>query len=194
MITIAKELQNFFNKKSINLVKFWNCPSNKNWHLHAMVDKKTKKFDFIPLYLNKMSWDFSKKKECNDIIKKWWKDFKLSNLKRRSFINLLNNNYLNIVPSYTKEKPWIKNFSFFNLLYTWATRAITNHAPIGEYQLYFFPREDFSCLCRSYPIETRCYILYNCRRFKKGWNPERETISQFISFLEYNPNEYVILL
>jgi len=36
-----------------------------------MVDKETKKFDLIPLYLNKSSWDFSKKKECDDIIRDW---------------------------------------------------------------------------------------------------------------------------
>ena len=38
---------------------------------------------------------------------------------------------------------------------TRATRAITNHAPIGKYRLKFFPWEDFSCLCGTYPIETR---------------------------------------
>ena len=160
-----------------------------------MVDKETKKFDLIPLYLNKSSWDFSKKKECDDIIRDWWENFKSLNLKRRSFLNLLNNDHLDIMPSYTKGGPWIKNFSFSNILCTWAMRAITNHASNGEYQLCFFPREDFSCPCRSYPIETRHHILYDCsRRFKKNWNPGRETISQFISFLEYNLNEYTILL
>ena len=51
-----------------------------------------------------------------------------------------------------------------NDLDTW---AITNHAPIGEYQLCFFPREEFSCLYGLYSIETRCHILYNYRRFNK---------------------------
>ena len=34
---------------------------------------------------------------------------------------------------YLKGGPWIKNFSFFNLLCAWVTQAITNHAPIEEY-------------------------------------------------------------
>ena len=190
-VAIAKELWNFFNKQSTNSVEFWDCLSNKDWHFHAIVDKK---FDFIPLYLNKTLWDFSKKKEYDNIIRDWWENFKSSNLKRRSFLNLLNNDHLDIMSSYTKGELWIKNFGFSNTLYTWATRAITNHASNGEYQLCFFPRENFSCPCRSYPIKTRHHILYDCRKFKKNWNLGRETISQFISFLEYNLNEYMILL
>ena len=46
-------------------------PSDKKWHLHSQVDKKIKKFNLIPLYPNKILWDFNKKKECDDIIKKW---------------------------------------------------------------------------------------------------------------------------
>ena len=75
-----------------------------------------------------------------------------------------------------------------------ATRAITSHAPIGEYRLRFFRSEDFSCLCGSYPIETRCHILYDCRRFNKYRNPMRDMINQLVSLLEFNPNEYAILL
>jgi len=36
-----------------------------------------------------------------------------------------------------------------------ATRAITNHAPIGEYRLRFFPNEEFRCPYEKYPIESR---------------------------------------
>ena len=53
--------------------------------------------------------------------------------------------------SYIKGGLWIKQFSFSNLLCAQATWAITNHAPIGEYRLRFFPSEDFSCPYRSYP-------------------------------------------
>ena len=65
-----------------------------------------------------------------------------------------------------------------------ATRAITNHAPIGEYHLHFFLKEDFSCLYGFYMIESRCHILHECRRFNNYWNPMSDTISQFVSFLE----------
>ena len=149
--------------------------------------RKQKKFNIIPLYPCKTLCGFSKKEECNDIIKEWHTEFKMLNLKERNFLNLLNNNLSNIKSSYMKGGPWIKNFSFSNSLCTW---AITNHAPIEEYQLRFFPREEFSCLCRVYPIKTRCHILYDCRRFNKYWNPRRDTISHFVSFLEFNPNTF----
>ena len=107
------------------------------------------------------------------MIKEWHTEFKILNLKERNFLNMLNNNLSNIESSYIKGGPWIKNFSFLNSLYTW---AITNHAPIKEYQFIFFPREEFSCLYRVYPIKTRCHILYDCRRFNKYWNPRRDML------------------
>ena len=56
------------------------------------------------------------------------------------------------------------------------TRAITNHAPIGEYHLRFFLREPFECPCRVYPIESRHHILHNCRRYNKYWDSNREGV------------------
>jgi len=41
-IIISKYLWLFFNKHSLNSVKFWNCPSNSNWSLYTLVDKETK--------------------------------------------------------------------------------------------------------------------------------------------------------
>ena len=191
LIMILKDLQIFFNGHLNNIVEFWDCPSDKKCHLHAQVNKDMKKFDFILLYPNKISWGFSKKEEYDNIIKEWWEEFKLSNLKRRNFLNLLNNDHSNIKPSYMKERLWIEHFRFSNSLCTQATQAITNHALIGKYYLLFFPREDFSCPYRLYPIKTRCYILFDCRWFNKGWNLGREIISQFISFLmEYNLNAF----
>ena len=64
-----------------------------------------KKFDLIPLYPNKMLWNFSKKKEYDDIIKEWCKDFKLSSLKRRNFFNLLNSDLSDIEFFYMKRGP-----------------------------------------------------------------------------------------
>lgn len=84
--------------------------------------------------------------------------FQTSEFKRNKFLNLLNKEYLPIKPIYTiytKEGAWFKLFSYSNLLYTKATRAITNHALIGEYCLRFFPKESFNCSCSLYPIESR---------------------------------------
>ena len=93
--------------------------------------------------------------------------FKSSNLKRRNFLYLLNNNLLEINSSYTKGGLWIKYFGFLNLLYAYATKAIINHAPIGKYHLRFFPKEEFKCLDRFYLIKLRHHILYKYRQFNK---------------------------
>jgi len=69
-------------------------------------------------------------------------------------------------------------------------KAITNYAPIREYHLCFFPKEEFSYLCGLYPIEIRQHILYKCRRFNEYWNPQRDSIAHFIQFLERNPRVF----
>ena len=61
--------------------------------------------------------------------------FQASDGKGRNFLDLVDNNYKIIEPSYIKEGPWLQAFGLSNLLCARATRAITNHAPIGEYCL-----------------------------------------------------------
>ena len=110
----------------------------------------------------------------------------MSRLKRKNFLNLLNNDYTIIEPFYIKEGPCIKQFGFLNSLCTQVTQAIINYTFIREYWHRFFPSKEFSCPCKSYPIKTRHHILYNCRRFNKYWNLKRDIIGQFVSFLEFN--------
>ena len=105
--------------------------------------------------------------------------FQASDLKEKLFLNLLNDDNNIIKPSYTKEGSWLKVFGHSNSLYVCALQAITNHAPIGKYRLRFFPREEFKCLYGSYPIESRCYILYKYDRFNGYWNPRKDFLGHF---------------
>jgi len=68
-----------------------------------LVDKDIKKFNLTPLYPYKTSWDFSKKEECNNIIKNWQMTFQVSNFKGKHFLDLLDNKLHSIEPLYTKE-------------------------------------------------------------------------------------------
>jgi len=124
-------------------------------------------FNPIPHYPYKSSWDFSKKKECDDLSNTWKMIFQALDLKGQHFLELHDNNNNIIEPSYVKGGSWLKFFSYSNSLYARATRAITNHAPIGEYRLRFFPWESFNCPCGSYPVETRHHILHECERYNK---------------------------
>ena len=81
--------------------------------------------------------------------------FQASDLKGRNFLDLVNSNNNILEPTYCKDGTWLQFFGHLNMLCARATRVITNHAPIGEYCLQFFPKEEFSCPCGLYSIEMR---------------------------------------
>ena len=144
---ILSDLRHFFNSHKNHSIKFWECPSRLKWHLHNEVDKETKIFNLLPLFSCKNSWKFSKKSECDNIVNVWKITFQASDLKGRQFLDLVDNNNNIIESFYVKGGSWLKMFGHSNSLCAWATRAITNHTPIGEYRLRFFPREQFKCSC-----------------------------------------------
>ena len=119
--------------------------------------------------------------------------FQASDGKGRHFLDLVDDNLETIEPSYTKEGLWLQSFGHSNSLCTRATRAITNHALIGEYCLCFFPKEDFKCPCGSYLIETRRHILHECIIHNGYWNPRRDTLSHFVMFLSANPKDFAFI-
>jgi len=93
--------------------------------------------------------------------------FQSSNFKDRNFLKLLDNEGLPITPIYTKDGAWLKHIGHSNTFCTRATRTITNHTLIGEYCLYFFPKEPFEYPCDAYPIKSRNHILHYCRKYNK---------------------------
>ena len=119
--------------------------------------------------------------------------FQALDFKGKQFLDLLDSDDNIIELLYIKDRSWLKFFGQSNFLYTRASRAITNHAPIGKYRLGFFPREEFKCSYRLYPIEIKHHLLYECRRFNEYWNLRRDSISYFIMFLESNPSAFSFL-
>ena len=191
--SILSELREFFNHHPINTIEFWECPSKSNWHLHKAVNTDTKLFNLAPFLPNKLSWDFSKKLESNNIINMWKMTFQALDLKEKNFLDFVNNNNNVLEPTYCKGGTWLQFFGHSNTLCTRATRAITNHAPIGEYRLRFFPNEEFSCPCDLYPIEMRWHILHEYRRFNEYWSPRRDSIAHLTQFLERNLRAFAFM-
>ena len=113
--------------------------------------------------------------------------------KGRNFLDLVGDDYKDIELSYIKDGPWLQAFGHSNSLCACATRAITNHAPIEEYYLRFFPNKDFKCPCGNYPIESRRHILYDCMRFNGYWNPRRDLLCHFVMFLITNPKAFAFI-
>ena len=66
-LVILSELQNFFTSNPDNSIEFWECPSHLKWRFHHDVDKDSKLFKPIPTYPCKISWDFCKKTDSDDI-------------------------------------------------------------------------------------------------------------------------------
>ena len=91
--------------------------------------------------------------------------FQASDFKGRQFFELLNDDLNPLELSFKNGGLWFKLIGHSNFLCTRVIRTIVNHTPIGEYRLRFFSRENFTCLCGAYPIESRRYILYKCKQF-----------------------------
>ena len=187
---ISCQLREFFKKDNNNSIEFWNCPSHCKWSLHNIIDKETKKFDLTPIFPCKSSWDFSRKNECNNILNSWKMSFQALDDKGCHFLELLDDDSKPIEPLTSRGGPWLKYFEHSNSLCARATRAIVNHAPIGEYHLRFFPREEFKCPCGLHCIKSRHHILHECRRYNNYWNPRRDSIVHFTLFLEFNCNAF----
>ena len=193
-MAILKDICQFFSRDLYNLIEFWKCPSHLNQHLYKAVNLEIKVSNPIPVYLCKTSQDYSKKTECNNILNVWKMTFQALDEKGNQFLDLLDDsNSCVIEPSYAKEGPWLQSFRQSNSLCVHTSKAITNYTPIREYRLRFFTKEDFKSPCGVYSIESRRYILHDCKRFNSYQNLRRDTLSHFVMFLKANPNTFAFL-
>jgi len=187
---ISRDLRAFFSRDPRNSITFWNCPSDDNWPPHHLVDKESKSSRFNPILPSKPSWDHSRKDKCNSIIQKWQMYFQASDYRGKNFLDLNDDDDKPIQPSYSKGGAWLKHFSLSNSLCARVTRLITNHAPIGEYRIGFFPNEPSSCPCGQVSLETRDHILHNCERYQQSWNPKQDSLKDILTFLDSNPGAF----
>jgi len=72
--------------------------------------------------------------------------FQALNLKKKHFLDLLDDDYILIMPTYMKGNAWLKLLSHSNFLYVRVTRAITNHVLIEEYCLRFFSKKSIEII------------------------------------------------
>ena len=70
-VAILGNLCQFFSRDPNNSIEFWECPSYLNWHLHKAVDLEIKASNFTSVYPCKISWNYSKKTECDNILNIW---------------------------------------------------------------------------------------------------------------------------
>jgi len=115
-MVILSKLHHFFNKNHENSIEFWECPSHLKWKFHKDVNKDSKLFNPIPSYPCKISWDYCKKSDSDDIINQWKMIFQALDGKEKHFLDLLDDNFNTIEPAYTKGGPWLQVFGHSNSL------------------------------------------------------------------------------
>ena len=99
---ILSELRQFFNINQENSIEFWKCPSHLKWRFYQDVNKDSKSFNLTLFFPYKISWDYCKKINSNDIINQWKMTFQASDGKGKQFLDLVNDNLNIIEPVYTK--------------------------------------------------------------------------------------------
>jgi len=67
------------------------------------VDKETKQFNIDTIFSYKLSWNFSKKEECDSILQNWQMSFQASNYKENNFLDLTDDDSYYTKPTYTKS-------------------------------------------------------------------------------------------
>ena len=116
--TISCKLQEFFSINNTNTIKFWESPSHCKWFLHSAVNSETRKYQQNPSFPWITLWNFSKKRECNDIINEWEMIFQTSDGKGRNFLDLVDDENNPLELSYSKDNTWLQYFGHSNLLCT----------------------------------------------------------------------------
>ena len=121
----------------------------------------------------------------------WRTAFNCLTVQGHYFLTLRGKNCKPLQPSYSKGGSWLTHFGQLVTLCARATRAILNHAPIGEYRQRFFPAECTQCPCGHCQVETRRHIFANCSRFAHSplIDPS-PSIKDFVNFLKEHPSAF----
>ena len=88
--------------------------------------------------------------------------------------------------------PWLSLVSESSAHTARLTRAITNHAPTGEFRKRFKLSQETNCKCFTNQLETRGHILNVCPLYKRSGRStfQRREMQSFIRFLEENPRAF----
>ena len=95
-IAILSKLHHFFAISQENSIEFWECSSYLNQKLYKAVNKNSKLFNPLLTYPCKISQDYYKKINSNNIINQEKMTFQASYGKERHFLELVNDNLKDI--------------------------------------------------------------------------------------------------
>jgi len=147
ILPIASSMKSFLEKDRRNSIYFWQYPNKAQWPRHKLVDEQVKVAENLPVHPSRNSFLFSRKKECDDVLKEWQTAFSSGKKKGQLFLEFEDDKQSVIKPTYSKGGSWLPSISFSNALCARFTCMTTGHAPIGEYHQRFFPNASLSCPC-----------------------------------------------
>ena len=174
---------------------FWDSPSNARWFIHAEVHNEATRTRCPVQEQMQTSYDALSQENSKKRLEEWITDFSRGDTRDRHFLATKKDKQNEACPTYTKGGTWLSLLGHSITLCARATRAILNHAPIGEYRAQFHPQEPAACPCGEVDLKTRAHILTDCPRFTK----DRVTLphpclGDLIKFLTSNPTAFAFTL
>ena len=161
---------------------FWNCPSDAKWFIQASVHDDAVRTQYPVAEQMRISLDALSQRNSKTCLEEWIVEFSRGETRGRNFLTL----NTEATPTYAKGGTWMSYLGHFISLCARATRAILNHAPIGEYRARFFPQK--TCPCGQ---SDRRHILTDCPRFAKDRvSLPSPCIGDFIKFLISNSSTF----
>ena len=140
-LAVCSILRLFFSQGYSYRIDFWDCPSKAEWSLHQLVHNNVTNTRVSAGPHPATSIDFLHSKSVISCLDTWRTLFNRPTVQGRHFLPLRDRNRRFLQPSYSKGGSWLPHIGQSVTLCARATRAILNHAPIGEYRQCFFPAE-----------------------------------------------------
>jgi len=154
-LAVCSALRSFFCSGSSHRIEFWDCLSNAEWSLYQMVHNDVTNTRVAARLHPATSLDALRSKSVLSCLDAWRTAFNRPTVQGHHFLTLRGKNRKPLQPSYSKSGSWLTYFGQSVTLCARATRAILNHAPIGEYRQRFFPAECTQCPSGHCQVETR---------------------------------------
>ena len=178
----------FFNNSTrgnYNHIYFWYCPSKAEQPRHKIVNTQVKEADDFSILPSKNSFLFSRKKECNDILKEQQDTFPNNCRRGQLFLNFEDNKGKVLKPTYTNGGSQLLFVESSNSLCARFTCMTTRHASIGEYRQRI--------LCSAVYVGRLTSKIMNillCSLYNQDTRSRDISIGSFVHFLIQNPTAF----
>jgi len=154
-LAIVQALRGFFTNRPDRSIHFWDCPSKAQWSLHFLAHEDATSTKIAAGHYPATSLDALQSKSAAACLDTWRTSFARPLSQGRYFLPLKGGIKNLLQLSYAKGGGWLPFIGELVILCARATRAILNHAPIGEFRQRFFPAECIQCPCGHCQVETR---------------------------------------